>query len=119
VSEIPKFPAKASGQASARVSPTASPRVSIGLPCRNAAATLPAALDSLLAQTLPDFEVIAVDDGSDDGSDASGTWDVLCGYARRDPRIRPLRQPLRWHGRWPVRYWAARRPARPPARAGT
>lgn len=78
-------------------SPNGIPKVSVCLPCRNAAATLPAALDSLLAQTLADFEVIAVDDdsdddGSDDGS-GGGTWDVLCGYARRDSRIRPLRRP--------------------------
>ncbi len=65
-----------------------SPRVSVCLPCRNAARTLPAALDSLLAQTCTDFEIIAVDDGSDDA-----TWAVLCGYARRDPRLRPVRQP--------------------------
>ncbi len=74
--------------------PKASPRVSVILPCRNAAATLPAALDSLLAQTLADFEILAVDDGSTDS-----TWDVLCAYARRDARdgresrIRALRQP--------------------------
>ncbi len=67
------------------------PKVSVCLPCRNAAATLPVALDSLLAQTLTDFEIIAVDDGSTDQ-----TWDVLCDYAKRDgrdSRIRPLRQP--------------------------
>jgi len=63
------------------------PRVSVLLPCFNAAETLPAALDSLLAQTMPDFEVLAVDDGS-----ADATWTVLRGYARRDGRIRPLRQ---------------------------
>jgi len=62
--------------------------VSVCLPCRNAATTLPAALDSLLAQTLTDFEIIAVDDGSTDL-----TWNVLCAYARRDARLRPLRQP--------------------------
>ncbi|MBU1230258.1 MAG: glycosyltransferase [Proteobacteria bacterium] len=66
----------------------ARPRVSVCLPCRNAAATLPAALDSLLGQTLQDFEILAVDDGSIDR-----TWEVLCAYARRDARIRPLRQP--------------------------
>lgn len=68
--------------------PEVSAKVSVCLPCRNAAATLPAALDSLLCQTLPDFELIAVDDGSTDQ-----TWDVLCAYAGRDARIRPLRQP--------------------------
>jgi glycosyltransferase involved in cell wall biosynthesis len=52
---------------------------------RNAAATLPACLDSLRAQTLADFELIAVDDGS---SDASG--DLLARAAGADPRIRVL-----------------------------
>ncbi|MBU1042603.1 MAG: glycosyltransferase [Proteobacteria bacterium] len=64
------------------------PRVSICLPCRNAAGTLPAALDSLLGQTFPDFEIIAVDDGSGDDS-----WRVLETYARRDSRIHLIQQP--------------------------
>lgn len=72
--------------------PTAPPRVSVCLPCHNTAATLPAALDSLLGQTLRDFEIIAADDGSS-GVDGGATWDVLCAYARRDARIRPLRLP--------------------------
>ncbi len=45
-----------------------SPAVSVLLPCYNAAATLDEALQSLSVQTLPNFEVIAVDDGSTDGS---------------------------------------------------
>jgi glycosyltransferase involved in cell wall biosynthesis len=64
------------------------PLVSVLLPARNAAVTLPAALDSLLAQSLADFEVVAVDDGSSDG-----TAEVLAGYARRDRRVRPLSIP--------------------------
>lgn len=38
------------------------------MPFRNAAETLPEALASIEAQTLPDWELIAVDDRSDDGS---------------------------------------------------
>lgn len=68
--------------------PMAAPLVSVLLPVRNAAATLPAALDSLLAQTLADFEIVAVDDGS---SDATAT--VLAGYAVREPRLRVLSRP--------------------------
>jgi glycosyltransferase involved in cell wall biosynthesis len=59
------------------------PVVSVVMPVRDAAATLPAATDSLLAQTEPGWELVAVDDGSTDGSRAG-----LEGYARRDPRIR-------------------------------
>ncbi len=47
------------------------PRVSILLPVRDALPCLPAALGSLTRQTLADFEIVAVDDGSADGS---GEW---------------------------------------------
>ncbi len=62
------------------------PRVSVCLPCHDAAATLPRALESLLAQTLTDFEIVAVDDGSTDA-----TGDILADCARRDSRLRPIR----------------------------
>jgi glycosyltransferase involved in cell wall biosynthesis len=63
-------------------------RAGVLLPCYNAAATLPATLASLLGQTMPDFEVLAVDDGS-----ADATYAVLADFAARDPRIRPIRLP--------------------------
>lgn len=66
------------------------PRVSVLLPCRDAGATLAAALDSLAAQTYVAYEVIAVDDGS-----ADGTAGVLAARARRDPRICVVREPAR------------------------
>ncbi len=44
------------------------PLVSMLLQVHNASATLGAALDSLLAQSLPDFEVVSLDDGSSDGT---------------------------------------------------
>lgn len=77
--------------------------ISVLLPVHNAAPTLPDALDSLLRQSFPDLEVIAVDDGSDDcsgelpgGSEyseapqTSATRAVLLEYARSDRRIRVL-----------------------------
>lgn len=64
------------------------PLVSVLLPARDAAATLPAALESVLGQTLADLEVVAVDDGSTDETPA-----LLDAYAARDPRVRVLRQP--------------------------
>jgi glycosyltransferase involved in cell wall biosynthesis len=66
------------------------PRVSVLLPVRDAAATLRACLDSLAAQTLGDHEVVAVDDGSGDGSAG-----LLLARARNDPRLRVLRTPRR------------------------
>jgi glycosyltransferase involved in cell wall biosynthesis len=64
------------------------PQVSVLLPCYNAAAALPEALDSLLAQTLADFEIVAVDDGSTDD-----TLRILEAYARLDRRLRIFAQP--------------------------
>ena len=66
---------------SARETPT----VSVLLPVFNARRHLRLALESLLAQTFRDFEIVAVDDGSTDDSRA-----ILEGYARSDPRIRVL-----------------------------
>jgi glycosyltransferase involved in cell wall biosynthesis len=60
-------------------------RVSVLLPVFNAEKTLPEALDSLLAQTLSDFEIIAVDDGSTDGS-----TDLLFAYAKKDKRVKVI-----------------------------
>ena len=62
-----------------------SPRVSVLLPCRNAENTLAASLYSLTTQTFSDFEVIAVDDGSPDG-----TGTVLQEWAKRDNRIHAI-----------------------------
>jgi hypothetical protein len=64
--------------------------VSVLLPVRNAAATLRACLDSLAGQTLADHEVVAVDDGSEDGS-----AEILLACARADPRLRVARIPRR------------------------
>jgi glycosyltransferase involved in cell wall biosynthesis len=66
------------------------PRLSILLPVRNAAATLPRCRASLVTQTFDDYEVVAVDDGS---SDASG--EMLESWARADPRVRVERTPPR------------------------
>ena len=63
------------------------PLVSIGVPAYNAERFIGRALDSLLAQTLSDFEVIISDNASTDETRA------LCeDYARRDRRIRYVRQ---------------------------
>jgi glycosyltransferase involved in cell wall biosynthesis len=59
------------------------PRVSICIPTFNSAAYLGEALDSVLAQDFDDFEVVIVDDGSEDASRHSGS-----AYAARDRRIR-------------------------------
>ena len=62
------------------------PRLSVLLPVRDARPWLDASLASLWRQTFTDFEVIAVDDGSSDGS-----GEALEEAARREPRLRVVR----------------------------
>ncbi len=59
------------------------PAVSVLLPCYNAAKTIDETLESLILQTLSNFEIIAVNDGSTDS-----TLEKLNAWAARDQRIR-------------------------------
>lgn len=63
------------------------PKVSIGVPVYNGAATLSAALDSLLRQSFADFEIIISDNASTDR-----TADICKGYVNQDARVRYVRQ---------------------------
>lgn len=65
----------------------AEPRVSVVVPAYNATATIAATLRSIQAQTLADFELIVIDDGSSDG-----TPDLVDRIARDEPRLRLHRQ---------------------------
>lgn len=64
------------------------PPTSVLLPVRDAEATLSAALASVLAQSEGDLELLAVDDGSRDGTPA-----ILAEAAARDRRVRVLTRP--------------------------
>jgi len=63
-----------------------SPRVSIGMPVYNGESLIRRALDSLLAQTFADFELIISDNASTDG-----TRQICLEYATKDARIRYYR----------------------------
>lgn len=63
------------------------PEISIIVPVYNCASYLPRCLDSLLEQTLRDWEAICIDDGSTDDSAM-----ILKTYAGRDARIRVICQ---------------------------
>ena len=63
------------------------PSVSIGMPVFNGERTLLAALDSLLAQSFTDFELIISDNASTDQTES-----ICREYAARDNRIRYVRQ---------------------------
>ncbi len=61
------------------------PRVSVVCTVRDGMPYLPATLESVLAQSMRDFECLVVDDGSTDG-----TAEYLADVAARDPRVRVL-----------------------------
>jgi glycosyltransferase involved in cell wall biosynthesis len=63
------------------------PKVSIGMPVYNGQLYIRKALDSLLAQTFTDFELIISDNASTDG-----TLEICIEYAKKDCRIRLYRQ---------------------------
>jgi glycosyltransferase involved in cell wall biosynthesis len=77
------------GRETATSAAVSAPRVSIGLPVFNGENYLAVALDSLLAQTFKDFELIIADNASIDG-----TEEICRDYARRDPRVRYHRSPV-------------------------
>ena len=61
--------------------------ISVIIPVFNVEKYLRACLDSVLAQTLADFELLLIDDGSPDGSGR-----ICDEYAQRDPRVRVFHQ---------------------------
>lgn len=67
---------------------SSTPRVSIGMPVFNGAATIEESVAALLAQTFGDFELIVSDNASTDD-----TRDVVEALAARDGRVRYVRQP--------------------------
>jgi len=55
------------------------------MPCHNAAETVDEAVESIVAQTFDSWELVAVDDGSQDD-----TLERLRAWQSRDPRVRPI-----------------------------
>jgi glycosyltransferase involved in cell wall biosynthesis len=71
------------------------PRISIGLPVFNGAKYLADALDSLVAQTFSDFEIIISDNASTDA-----TAEICRDYAAKDPRIKYHRSEVNRGAAW-------------------
>lgn len=64
------------------------PKISVIVPVYNVERYLPCCIDSILAQTLADFELLLIDDGSKDRS-----GEICDEYARKDSRIRVFHKP--------------------------
>jgi chlorobactene glucosyltransferase len=80
--------------------PARFPRVSVLVPARNEEANVEPCIRSLLAQDYPDFEVLALDDHSSDG-----TGRILAALVTEDSRLRALRgKPL--PPNWLGKHWA-------------
>lgn len=62
---------------------TYNPKISVIVPVYNVEKYLPRCIDSILAQTFTDFELLLIDDGSKDKS-----GEICDGYAKKDTRIR-------------------------------
>jgi glycosyltransferase involved in cell wall biosynthesis len=62
------------------------PEISVIMPVYNGSAFLERSVGSICQQTFPDWELLAVDDGSTDGS-----YEHLCKWQRCDSRIRAFR----------------------------
>lgn len=76
------------------------PKVSVILPARNEEKYIERCLDTLLAQDYPNFEVIAINDGSTDR-----TGEIIERYAKKDKRIVPVSTPPKPEG-WAGKNWA-------------
>ena len=69
-------------------------KVTVVVPVYNVSAYLRKCLDSLTGQTLPEIEILCVDDGSTDDSPR-----ILQEYAKKDPRVRILSGPNGGYGK--------------------
>ncbi len=78
------------------------PQISVIVPIYKAERMLATCIDSILAQTFDNFELILVDDGSPDDSVRIG-----CEYASKDKRIRVLRQNHK--GVWRAEQYGAKK----------
>ena len=84
---LPPFPVMQSSAQTEQAAATPKvdgPKVSIIMSCHNAADFLAETMDTILAQTLKEWELLVTDDGSTDQ-----TRNMLESYAAKDQRIRP------------------------------
>ena len=76
------------------------PKVSIILPARNEEKFIGKCLESFVKQDYDNYEVIAVDDSSDDD-----TWKIIEKYAKNNESVIPVKANVKPHG-WMGKNWA-------------
>lgn len=81
-----RLPAASDGLPASRTTTHEGPLVSLGMPVYNGERYLREAIDSALAQTLPDIEVVVSDNASTDGTER-----ICREIAAQDPRVRYFR----------------------------
>lgn len=86
--------------------PLSTPKVSVLVPARNESRILPQSLQSLLNLDYPDFEIIVIDDHSEDN-----TFEIASSYSKADPRVSVLQStelPPGWRGKtWALQQGVA------------
>ena len=68
------------------IEPVSTPLISILVPARNESRILSQSLDSLLKQDYPNYEVLVIDDHSEDN-----TYEIAASLAAKDPRLKAFR----------------------------
>ena len=76
------------------------PRVSVIVPARNEEGFIRTCLNSLVEQDYKDYEVIAIDDSSEDD-----TWEIISEFAARHPKVVPVSARPKPDG-WMGKNWA-------------
>ncbi len=80
--------------------PHHTPRVSVILPARNEEKFIGKCLDSLIAQDYTNYEIVVIDDSSDDS-----TGQIIASFAKKDPRIIHVTADPKPEG-WMGKNWA-------------
>lgn len=76
------------------------PKVSVILPARNEEKFIGECLDSLIEQDYTNYEIIVIDDSSEDT-----TWDIILEYSKKNTKIIPIRAQKKPDG-WMGKNWA-------------
>lgn len=70
-----------------------SPAITVIMPSYNVVRYIEQCVESVLAQTFQDMEILLIDASSNDG-----TWETLCKYAKKDSRIKLIQSDVKSYG---------------------